>query len=523
MKYSLKYNSYVKHITIIAVVVAAVFAYTFNPKLDLGGDNCNYYMYATSLASGEGYRDPGTPGHPAVNSFPPGYPLLMAPLRAVTPDIIPQKILNGAFLLAATIVLYLFLRRTLPNPALALTAALAAALNYRVLQFASIMMSETSFLLFSALTLYMLYLFDKRDDQIKWWRNPWFYLMILFAGYAYMIRTQGVTLAVAVIVWLLTTRKWWQSAGFLCGFLLTTLPWAIRNHMAGLGGSRYLGQILAVNTWRPEEGLISFPELVERGFTTLKMLVTKAIPNTAIPYFRVDYNAPATFGEWVCALVLLGLIAAGFWYMRRYFWFFIAYLIVTLGIICLWSAPSENRYIVTLVPMLDIAIIVSVYYLLHTFASRILSVKNIFHPLLFLIPVVLAGGGELKRLHAEAREKTTPNYVNFYAIASYAREHLPKESVVCSRKPTLFFMYSQGYVCNYTYTLDDAQLIGDLIKSKVDYVVLEQLEYSSTARYLYPAIAKNFELFPVVFALKNPDTYLLKFERDAAVAKFGKP
>jgi hypothetical protein len=62
-----------------------------------------------------------------------------------------------------------------------------------------------------------------------------------------------------------------------------------------------------------------------------------------------------------------------------------------------------------------------------------------------------------------------------------------------------------------------------LIDANVDYVVLEQLGYSSTARYLYPAIQKHPECFTPVMHLENPDTYLLQFDRDKAQAAIGNP
>ena len=59
-------------IAIIAVVCAAVFAYTFRPTLDMNGDTSQYYIYATSLAQGEGYTELSSLGHPPTNAFPPG-------------------------------------------------------------------------------------------------------------------------------------------------------------------------------------------------------------------------------------------------------------------------------------------------------------------------------------------------------------------------------------------------------------------------------------------------------------------
>jgi hypothetical protein len=50
-----------------------------------------------------------------------------------------------------------------------------------------------------------------------------------------------------------------------------------------------------------------------------------------------------------------------------------------------------------------------------------------------------------------------------------------------------------------------------LRKKDVDYVVIDNLEYTTTHRYLIPAIEKNPEEFTRVHSLKNPDTWLLEF------------
>ena len=101
------------------------------------------------------------------------------------------------------------------------------------------------------------------------------------------------------------------------------------------------------------------------------------------------------------------------------------------------------------------------------------------------------------------------------------RKELPAETVVCSRKPSVFYVYAQCHVCNFKYTKDDVELIRGLINSKVDYVVLDQLGYSSTGLYLYPAIMKHRELFEDVATFRIPETSLIHFNRQAAELKFG--
>jgi len=507
-------------IAAIAAVCAAAFAYVFKPTLDMNGDTSQYYMYATSLAQGMGYVEPGTLGHPPAGSFPPGYPLLMAPLRFFTDSIVAQKVLNGVMLFGAAVFLFLFLRRVIPQP-LALTAVIVALLNYRVLQFATIMMSETSYLLFSALAIWLMYRFDTSEERRRWWKNPYFYLLILVCGYGYMIRTQGVTLAVGIAVWMLSRGKWRQTVGFVAGFAAAALPWEIRNRVAGLGPSRYLDQLLAVNVWQPEQGRVDLSGLLERGLKTLQMLLAKAVPNTVTPYMDVDYGAAPTVAEWVAGIVLIALILVGFRRMRRYFWFFTAYSASVIGIISLWSAPSGNRYITTLAPVLEIGLTVGIYTAIELCAQRLFRVEKVFNPLWLLVLAVLFAGGRLEALAEESRAPVPPQLSGFIDAARVVREHLPASAVVCSRKPSVFYVYAQCHVCNFKYTEDDAKLIRGLVDSKTDYVVLDCMGYAATGRYLYPAIMKNRELFEVVGAFRSPPTYLLRFDRRAAEMKFG--
>lgn len=507
------------YIVLIALAVVSLFAYTFKPTLDMNGDTSQYYIYATSLAQGEGYTELSSLGHPPTNGFPPGYPLIMAPLRAMTDSIVAQKMLNGFMLFGAAVLFFLFLRRVVSQP-LALTAVLVALLNYRVLQFATIMMSETAYLLFSALAIYLLLLLDHSDGVRKWWRNPYFYLLVLVAGYGYMIRTQGITLIVGITVWMLCVRKWRQAIGFVVGFIATTLPWEIRNRVVGLGGSRYIDQMLAVNIWQPDKGYVSASELIERGWDTLQMLITKALPNTVTPYLEVDYATPATFGEWVAGLSLIVIILIGFWRMKRYFGFFTAYSIAVFGIICLWSAPSGNRYITTLVPLLEIGVALGIYTLIEEAIHKIMKTKTTISPLWLLIPAFLLAAGRLQTLSEESKRPLPPQYAGYVDAAKSVRKQLSPETVVCCRKPSVFYVYAQCHVCNFIYTEDDAKLIRGLITSNVDYVVLDQLGYAATVQYLYPAIIKNQELFEIVAEFRRPQTYLLKFNRTAAIQKY---
>jgi hypothetical protein len=499
--------------TVILFIVT--FSYIFNPKLDLNGDNCEYYLLATSIAGGHGYSDVTNEACNPVNGFPPGYPLLMSAVRIFTDSFFFQKILNGLFLLTSLLLFFFFIRKNKLPDSLAFITIVIVLFNSRVLHFATIMMSETSFLLFSVLSLFFL---SKMDDEKPFWKDRHFYFAILSTAYCYHIRTQGIALAVAITGFFLFTKKWKQMLAFAGGFVFCLIPWIVRNKIQNLGQSRYLDMVGTANPWRPEEGALSIGEVITRFLDTFRMLLTQAVPNSILPYFSVDYSSPTSWIGWLTAIILVSIIGIGMWRFGKYKYVFLFYTLATFGVISLFSTPSENRYITALLPFLEVSLIAGIYTLLCWSVRKLKIAKNVSPWLLVFL--VFFSFPRLNQLRAQNTAPVPPNYHNFFTIAKAVHKQLPANTVVCSRKPSLFYMYSQSPVCNYLWTADNEALIKNLIQSKVDYVVLEQLGYSSTFLYLYPAIQNHPELFIPVLSLKNPDTYLLKFDREQAIEKF---
>ncbi|MDR1980005.1 MAG: hypothetical protein LBQ39_00110 [Tannerellaceae bacterium] len=502
---------------IAGLVILFILSFTciFNEKIDLNGDNCDYYMLATSLAGGHGYSEITSGDYNPVNSFPPGYPLLMTPIRMFTASFVPQKILNGLFLLGAAILLFFFIRKNRLPGQMAFIASAAMLVNDQALHFATMMMSEMSLLFFSILTLCLL---SKIDDRKPFWKDGYFYLTILTTAFCYHIRTQGIALAAAIIGFFLFTKQWKQMLAFAGGFIVCLLPWIIRNKLTGMGQSRYLDAIMMSNAWRPDEGTLGVGELISRFFNTFRMLLTKAVPNSILPYFNVEYGSATTWGEWGIAILLFALIGIGLWQLGKYRYVFLFYILATFSVISIFSTPSENRYITSLLPFIEVGMLIGLFVVLSAGVQR-LKIAQSFSPLLFAFLFLCCSYPRLETLRKQNKAPFPPAYRNFFSIGETVRRELPSNTVVCSRKPNLFYMYGKTPVCNYTWTEDDKALIEGLIQAKADYVVLEQLGYSSTPLYLYPAIRKHPDLFETVLHLPNPDTYLLKFNREKAKEK----
>ena len=135
----------------LALLALLVFIYIFDTKVDVNGDNCYYYIFATSLAAGDGYAD--MLGN-ATAHFPPGYPLLMAPLRFFTDSVVAQKVLNLVFLFAAVLLFFYTMVAEGVKRSLAFIACAAMLVTPHLLEFSRMMMSEASCIFFISLALF---------------------------------------------------------------------------------------------------------------------------------------------------------------------------------------------------------------------------------------------------------------------------------------------------------------------------------------------------------------------------------
>lgn len=505
---------------LIAVAWFGIAKYTFNEKPDLNGDNFSYYIYASSLASGEGYCDLSAPGAPATNGFPPGYPLLMTPLRMITNSIVAQKWLNEIFVLLSLLLLYFGLMRTgLPMP-IAFTAAVSGAFLPRLFHFSTMMMSEASFLFTSMVVLYAMVRMAEKEDT--WWselRSPWLYLMIVAVVLNYHIRTQGLAMIAGVLLALLVRRRWAASGVTFVGFVLGYLPWKLRNAALGLNGNRYLDAMMQANPWRPEQGTITVPEMIHRFFDTLQMLLFQAIPNTVFPFANANPDAPAySFGIYLMGAVLICVMIYGCWNMGKWRWVMILYIAATLGLISLFSTPSGSRYITTILPLLAAAEMVGLWSLVTLIKHRPAWLDTAMAFALLLLLFTCKPG--MLEEHKLAEQRFPMPYKQFFAIGEQVKKKTPEGTVICSRKPQMFYLYSDRPGVVYKFTQDKQELIADLVKKNVDYVILDALGYSSTGYYLFPAVQAYPQFFTPVIHYDNTHTYLLHFRRSEAAKQF---
>jgi hypothetical protein len=508
------------YVVLLCLVFAASFSYVFDAKVDLNGDNAKYYLLGQSIAEGKGYVSLYEPGEPPTSVYPPGYPLLASGVLLFTESIVAQKVLNGLFLLGSALLLFLIVRRLTENDLLSFAIAVLTVVNFHLLKFSTIMMSEASFTFFSLVAV--VFLMRSRGRRPAW-RSGAFWAFVAALSFAFHIRTQGISLVAGALFYFLCARQWRRLGLTGAGFVGLALPWRLRNRLQDLGSSRYLDQLFEANPWRPEAGDVSIVGLLGRTLDQGAMLITKGIPDSLFNVFVPDYQAPSGAGEWVLGVVVLGVLLYGFWRLTPYRFFFLGYFLAVFGIVASWSATVDNRYLVTIIPVLNAGFFYGAYLLGRALLERI--GPSVRPATVVPIAVLVFGGAmvpQLTTLRAQSERSYPRGFYNYFQSANeLGRRQECTGTLVSCRKPALFHLFSGCYVTRYAFSKDPKTVIRKMLTEEVDFVVLDQIGYSSTARYLYPAIKKHSALFQVVIQKEKPATYVLRFDRQKARALLG--
>lgn len=494
-------------IIIITITFLILYAYVFDPKIDLNGDNASYYILGKAIHSGEGFVNINSINKTPNNHFPPGYPVLISLIMFFSKSFIAIKLVNGILLLGSLFLSFSLILKFSQSRTIAWISLIFLLTNTHLLRYGTIMMSEIPFLFFTllSLTIFLKTYEAESENELLNYSLAFVCLMV-----AFYLRTLGIALLAAFLFMMLKDfrNKWKYMLGYIAGFILLFLPWYIRGR--SLGGNSYLQQLMMVNPYRPENGQAGLTDFINRIIENLERYITREIPDVIFPFKSIIYTQPIESWEWIPGLILLGLILLGIWKLPRFRWLAIIYFASTFFILLLWPDVWVGvRFVLPLIPLLIMVMLNGVSWLLHKISQGFSFKKAI--PLWPSLFILLFGISELQLLHLKSITDYEPKWNNYFNLAKSFKREGVGDVVVSCRKPFLFSLFSETYTTNYKYTNDYDDLIEDLRERKVNYVILDQLGYSSTYRYLYPAIQNRPEHFELIAKLENPDTYLLKF------------
>jgi len=191
---------------------AVIYIYIFDPKLDTIWDNWIYYILGESLIQGRGYTGLNRSSH---THFPPGYPSLIAMGMFVSRSIIFIKVINGIIFLATIPVLFSILEKMEIKKQLS-----------------------------------VINLVTKMDLTGNPLNNRLFLLMLFCLIFSFYIRTLGISLIGAVLIYLAVHKKWKYLLLTIIACALTFTLWII--HRMNNGEHSYIKYILCKDPKSPD-------------------------------------------------------------------------------------------------------------------------------------------------------------------------------------------------------------------------------------------------------------------------------
>jgi len=490
-----------KEMLLLLFISTLLYSYTFDAKLDLNGDNVDYYLLAKSLVEGKGYTTIWYPHSPPYTHRPPGYSMIIAAAMLLGfNSFVAIKWLNFLLFAGLIILFYQICRKIFEDKVLSLTASALIAVNFHLIHFAWQMMSEISFLFFIILAFY--FLIKTEESEKPLFKNPFLWLMIGSLSASYHIKTVGISMLFAVLVYLAFQRAWKKALLVLGGFTALALPYYLRNKMLGVG-SGYIKYVAYKNPYQRELGTMGLTDYIERIISNGSRYLSVEIPHGLLPF--IDGNSAGATG-WIAGILITALCVFALWRLKRYRKLILSLFVVNFGILLLWPEVwVGNRFLVPLLPFLFLLLVAAIWELLRPFK------KNPAY-LYLLLPLFLLANKEMySNAHQTARYGYPPAYTNYFNLAAWSAQNTDPQAIFIARKPQFFYLFSGRQTNTYLYTSDDQKLLQNIEDNGAKYVVIEQLGYGSTPRYLVPAIQKHQSQFRVVHQTAKPDTYLLEF------------
>jgi len=300
-------------------------------------DDGHYLILARTLAEGAGYHYTNLPGAPAATHFPPGYPLLLAPLWWIAPvfpaNVAYFKLINVALLPLAALSIRAFMRRVAGLGAIAAAGvAIVSVASVPLLYLTGLLFSEIAFIV--ALCWVLILVESRVARAASSWRD-WL-LVGLAVGALALLRTVGVTLLPALLA-VLGLRGRWRDAGIaLGGALICLLPWqwwtSLHAHdvpMAVAGAYGGYGPWLAA-AWHAG------------GLPFARAVIAENLRGLLIPMTLFGLaETPATV-QAVVSLALAGVAAVG----ARVLWarspVTIALFVPYLTLLLIWPFPPDR-------------------------------------------------------------------------------------------------------------------------------------------------------------------------------------
>ncbi|MGC8786318.1 MAG: ArnT family glycosyltransferase [Anaerolineae bacterium] len=491
-----------------------------NEHLMPAGDNATYIVLGQSLVMGRGYRMISDPHSPEMALYPPGYPLLLAGILALTGTapqlmaaILPLKLPSVLFFLGIIALVYDLLRRR--SDFLATTTALLTAVHPHLLYFATEIGTEIPYLFVS---LCCLWLFERCRREFSTSLIVALAVLIALASY---IRSIALVLAFAFVVYLFVQKRAKHTWLLFIVVGVLVVPWFIYGSLlpttgtsVGLGRS-YFPLYFASDPYGTARASLS--DWIERLAQNTYYYALEIWPNILFAH------APEV-STWLgrltsgFATMLTLLLLFGFclemrhrhvqeWYVALFF----------LACLCyLWPVA---RLVVPIVPF-------ALYYFLVAIGYLLLCARGWRQPhrtrlqhwerfALIAVCTVLALSALVSDVRSIRRNlryglgqpvgvyySKDAEWGNYLQAMDWIAQNTAPQSIVMCRKPDLLYIMIGHQALEYPYSSQWLDLKRSVLENHVAYIIEDAFHWTLTTRdYLRPALQGWLAVEPEALAL----------------------
>jgi len=500
----------------------------FNVRISEGGDDSAYILRAFDFVK----------EHIFPSFQGPLYPLMLSLFVWIFGiNIFVLKFLSVIFIIVHLFLFYKAFYNKIPSFITAFVLFIIA-FNASLLYYASQTYSEVFFMMLQAALFYYFfkYIIEKQGSSIK--NYLILGLLLLLLG---LTRTIGYSALLAVLIYLLTDKKWKGAlitlAGFIVFYLVIEL---IKRVFFGSHSNQYQGQLgilLQVDPYDPSKGIENFKGFLERFWGNSNLYLSKHI--YASLGLKADITKTSAFmTAFTYILFFVSFIVSV--RKNKYLAFTGIYLLTLIGatFFMLQTRWDQDRLILIFLPLILVFITSGFYYLLKLKRLRIFKfllplifVMLFFTSLKVMIEKVTDNNDVLvNSIAGNQFYGMTPDWINYIKMSQWAGKNLPDTANIACRKASISFIYGKRKFFGITSVpSEDADtLLNNLKKNKISYVLMGSLrmnpkqktEYTITTikRYLYFIQQKYPQALSLVNTIGTDEqAYMFKINYDKAV------
>jgi hypothetical protein len=480
------------------IVLSAILGLLRFDSLQIGAsyDDAHYIILAESLASGQGYQLINFPRPQVERAFPPGWSLLLAPLTFLVPgNYSVLKLFSLLLSLASIFLTYKIFAQRLSSPSLEILTGLVA-LNPLWVGASVTVMSESAYLFFSLLALH---LFDQWNAKTAGEKYRLAILTAFLVFYAQSIRTIGISLFAALVLYLLFTRRFGETgiaAGvFAAGALLQ--GWLFGSPIS-VG---YQSQVF--NT--------SLAEKIGQMGSNALGYFDETLAGVLIPVFGSNLTAfLGGFGlQFIPALLnllILVFVAVGIASRKKIEWFDVYVVIYLLGVLAFWNprvGSVKARFLIPLLPFLYFYFLQGTAWAAEKFTwDRSRPGVRLEAAVVILIALILLG-----RNIQDWRSPVMDQMTDLSIGANWIAENAPPDAVVMVNEPVPAYLHARRKTIGFPRQ-GRQELEKYVMNQGIDYIVIAPRLQSPRSAELdeyilervFPVLRSAPERFVVVFS-----------------------